>query len=332
MTVRIINADVMAGLATLPDNSVHCVVTSPPYWGLRDYGVEGQIGAEKTLEVHIDKLVCVFREVRRVLCPDGTLWLNYGDSYASRGGAGWQGKNGQRANREFTAPNLRGNSTCASTGIKAKDLIGAPWMLAFALRASGWWLRQEIIWYKPNPTPESCRDRCTKAHEHIFLFTKSERYYYDQDAIRENDNEAAPLGAASKRVKVPGNYDCGEGAHGTIHRSGRTSAKYQEAELKPGRNRHSVWRIATEAFPEAHFATFPQALAEICIRAGCPAGGTVLDPFGGAGTAGLVADKLKRNAVLIELNSDYAHMAKRRISDDAGMFAAVELETLQSSR
>ncbi len=398
MTVRIINADVLAGLAQIENESVHCVVTSPPYWGLRDYGtgrweggssscdhiagemrkgaglaalgekhrggghkaaetpyiqfregcakcgavrVDEQIGLEPTLDAYVTRLVAVFREARRVLRPDGTLWLNLGDSYASRGGAGWQGKNGQRANREFTAPNLKGNSAAAAS-IKPKDLIGGPWAVAFALRADGWWLRQEIIWYKPNPTPESTRDRCTKAHEHIFLLTKSERYHYDADAIREFRTshedangfrggsyvagEPGPRrNSGNKRVKVPGNYDRGAGAHGTIHRAGRTSAEYQEAELKPGRNRHSVWTIATEAFPEAHFATFPQDLAEICVRAGCPAGGTVLDPFGGSGTTGLVADKLGRDAVLIELNPKYAAMAKRRISADAPMFADVQM-------
>jgi DNA modification methylase len=339
MSVRIINADVCEGLRTLEAETVHCCVTSPPYWGMRDYGVDGQIGLEKTPEAFISKMVEVFREVKRVLRSDGTAWVNMGDGYASAGGAGWQGKNGERATRTFTAPNFKGNSAVAAN-LKPKDLIGMPWMLAFALRADGWWLRQEIIWHKPNPMPESCADRCTKAHEHIFLLSKSERYAYDADAIREgrtSDEDAdgfrggSYVGgqpgkraiAGNKRVKVPGGWDRGEGAHGTIHRDGRTSAEYQEAPIRPGRNKRSVWTIATQAFSEAHFATFPEELAETCIKAGCPVGGTVLDPFGGAGTTGLVADKLGRNAVLIELNPEYAAMAERRIRGDCPMFSEV---------
>lgn len=339
MSVRIINADVCEGLRTLDGESVHCCVTSPPYWGMRDYGVEGQIGLEATPEAFIEKMVTAFREVKRVLRSDGTAWVNMGDGYASAGGAGWQGKNGERATRAFTAPNFKGNSALAAN-LKPKDLIGMPWMLAFALRADGWWLRQEIIWHKPNPMPESCTDRCTKAHEHIFLLSKSERYVYDADAIREgrtSDEDAdgfrggSYVGgqpgkrviAGNKRVKVPGGWDRGEGAHGTVHRSGRTSAEYQEALVRPGRNKRSVWTIATQAFSEAHFATFPEELAETCIKAGCPRGGTVLDPFGGAGTTGLMADKLGRNAVLIELNPEYAAMAERRIRGDCPMFSEV---------
>jgi len=326
------------GLARLADESVHCCVTSPPYWGLRDYGVEGQIGLEPTPEAFVTRLVDVFREVRRVLHADGTLWLNLGDSYANDGK--WGGSSGGKHVKA-----LHGNSGVGrakrETGLKPKDLVGIPWMVAFALRADGWYLRQEIIWAKPNPMPESVTDRCTKAHEHVFLLTKGSSYFFDADAIREPSTSGdlrrpyAPGqvdsrgnghdrgGGQLRKVKVPGGWDRGEGGHGTIHRAGRTSAEYQEASVQPGRNKRSVWTIATQAFPEAHFATFPEELAETCIKAGCPAGGTVLDPFGGAGTTGLVADKLGRNAILIELNPAYAAMAERRIRDDCPMFAQV---------
>ena len=337
MTVRIINADVMEGLRQLPDGSVHCVVTSPPYWRLRDYGVEGQIGLEPTLGEFIARLVDVFREVRRVLRDDGTCWVNMGDGYASAGGAGWQGKNGQRADRRFTAPNLKPKA--ADIGLKPKDLIGQPWRLAFALQDDGWWLRNDIIWHKPNPMPETVADRCTKTHEYVFLLTKSERYHFDAEAIAE---PASPnTNARSAKIKKPDGWDTGAGGHGSFHRNGREKGQYvdrpgvgpksaDESSLVKGkgsfhastvghvetRNKRSVWTIATTPFPEAHFATFPPELPEICIKAGCPKGGTVLDPFGGAGTTGLVADRLQRNAILIELNSRYAAMAKRRLARD----------------
>lgn len=351
MAVRIINADVLAGLAHLGDESVHCVVTSPPYWGLRDYGVKGQIGLEPTPEAFVARLVEVFREVRRVLRPDGTLWLNLGDSYANDGK--WGGSSGGKHVKA-----LHGNTGIGrgkrETGLKPKDLIGIPWMMAFALRGDGWWLRQEIIWNKPNPMPESVTDRCTKAHEHIFLLSKSERYWFDAEAIREGraGNEDANgfrgglyVGGepgkrqvvGNKRVKVPSGWDTDPGAHGAYHRNGREKVRgltprhtdhinHTALDVTPrgeGRNKRSVWTIATQPYAEAHFATFPEELAEICIKAGCPAGGTVLDPFGGAGTTGLVADKLSRNAVLIELNAEYAAMAERRIHDECPLFAEV---------
>ena len=347
MTVRILNCDVLAGLAQLDDESVHCVVTSPPYWGLRDYGVDGQIGLEATPAEFVARMVDVFREVRRVLRMDGTCWVNLGDSYAGSWGAQSRGDE-YPGGLEGTSP-LQARSISASVrdqsgtgslkrtpGLKSKDLIGAPWRVAFALQDDGWWLRQDIIWHKPNPMPESIQDRCTKAHEYIFLLTKSERYAYDAEAIRElseTDDMRRPYGSAGvidprgreaqgngklRKIKVPGGWDRGEGAHGTIHRDGRTSAEYQDAEVKLGRNKRSVWTIATAPFAEAHFATFPPELPEICIKAGCPVGGTVLDPFGGAGTTGLVADRLQRNAILIELNPEYAAMAERRIHGDRG--------------
>lgn len=313
MSVRIICADVLAGLAQLADESVHCCVTSPPYWGLRDYGVEGQIGLEPTPEAFVARLVEVFREVRRVLRKDGTLWLNLGDSYCNTdkwGGGG--GNTGKQTvdNGEVPSWAVR-RKRDHIPGIKPKDLVGIPWMTAFALRADGWWLRQEIIWHKPNPMPESVTDRCTKAHEHIFLLTKGSSYHFDSKAIYENATSGD-----LRRPHAPGQVDKRGNGH---DRGGGQPRKIETL----SRNKRSVWTIATQAFAEAHFATFPEELAATCIKAGCPAGGTVLDPFGGAGTTGLVADKLGRDAVLIELNPEYAAMAERRISGDCPMFAEV---------
>lgn len=364
MAVRIINADVFDGLAQLPDNSVHCCVTSPPYWGLRSYLPDGhtskemEIGQEPTLSEHIDVLLRVFREVRRVLRKDGTLWLNYGDAYAGSWGAqGRQGETGQMASRSVVSARQiasaqrresRTGSPDRTPGLKPKDLMMLPARLAIALCDDGWWLRSDIIWHKLNPMPESCRDRPTSAHEHIFLLAKSERYYYDADSVRENrtgdedangfrggsyvhDEPSKRKAVGNKRVKVPGGWDLGEGAHGTVHRDGRTSATYAEAAIKDGRNMHNVLSLATFPYPDAHFATFPPRLAETCIKAGCPAGGVVLDPFGGSGTTGMVADRLARNAILIELHPDYPDMARKRIEDDAPLLAEVDVITVAAA-
>jgi DNA modification methylase len=332
MTVRILEGDCRDILRTIPDESVHCVVTSPPYFGLRDYGVHGQMGLEATPDEFIAGMVAVFRECRRVLRDDGTLWLNVGDSYAGAPG-GWQGKNGQRASRTFTARidhDKRGN------GCKSKDLIGVPWMLAFALRADGWFLRQDIIWSKPNPMPESVTDRCTKAHEYVFLLSKSARYYFDQDAILEpaspntharvSQDVAAQIGStrANGGAKTNGNMKAVMRSPKTLanDKGNKNNESFANATslVLTERNKRSVWTIATQPFKEAHFATFPPALVEPCILAGCPSGGTVLDPFGGAGTTGLVADRLQRDAILIELNPEYAEIARRRITKDSPLF------------
>jgi DNA modification methylase len=346
MTVRLLKGDCRDVLRTLPDESVHCVVTSPPYWSLRDYGVAGQIGLEASFAEYVTILVDVFREVRRVLRADGTLWLNLGDTYAQDGGPGWQGKNGQRADRRFTAVRdtvpMRECARSTPPGLKPKDLVGIPWRVAFALQDDGWWLRQDIIWAKPNPMPESVRDRCTKAHEYVFLLAKSERYWFDQAAILEPTtlgNEARWAG------DEPGLHsgEAHKGATRRFRKSGNKThkhvAEYEASESEehrtkagllaisdkayPLRNKRSVWTVGSEPFPEAHFATFPPALIEPCILAGCPVGGTVLDPFGGAGTTGLVADRFGRDAILIELNPDYAAIAERRIRGDAPLFAEV---------
>ena len=362
MTVRILRGDCLELLRTLPEASVHCCVTSPPYFGLRDYGVAGQIGLEPTPDEFVAQLVAVFREVRRVLRDEGTLWLNLGDSYAGSWGAqGRQGASGEMAARSVASAREKskisaaqiaahphrgtGTGTIRQEGLKPKDLIGIPWRVAFALQADGWYLRQDIIWHKPNPMPESVRDRCTKAHEYIFLLAKSERYFFDAHAIAEPASSADEIVYAGS---APGLHS-GESHHGAgkstrrFGRSGNVERKPASARGVPvdtegksdgavagtvpwegvTRNKRSVWTVTTQPFKEAHFATFPPALIEPCILAGCPEGGTVLDPFGGAGTTGLVADRRGRDAVLIELNPQYADMAERRIRGDAPLFVEV---------
>lgn len=324
MTIHILTGDCRDVLRTLADGSVQCCVTSPPYYGLRDYGVDGQIGLEQTPEAFVAELVAVFREVRRVLRDDGTLWLNIGDSYAAqRGGTampaqtvagGVGGKGDERAHRGMGEGRGSAHRNAAAIGLKHKDLIGIPWMLAFALRADGWYLRQDIIWAKPNPMPESVRDRCTKAHEYLFLLSKSARYYYDAQAIAE------PAINAGRVVKYDGTQKNCEAAQDERMRT-RVAG---DRTVGDTRNRRSVWEVATQPFSEAHFATFPPALIEPCTLAGSRPGDTILDPFGGAGTTGLVADRLQRDAILIELNPQYAEMARRRIHGDAPLFAEVD--------
>lgn len=290
-------------LKTLPSSSVNCIVTSPPYFGLRDYGVDGQMGLEPSPGEFVAALVGVLREARRVLRADGALWLNLGDSYASRGESGRQGSSGQREGRRFTLE--REGGTRVPDGYKPKDLIGIPWRVAFALQADGWFLRQDIIWHKPNPMPESVRDRCTKAHEYIFLLSKSPTYYFDSDAMQEPATGRAPGNV--RPTKGGRRYaEAEDDRH-------RTAANLHNIGASETRNRRSVWTVATKPFKDAHFATFPPELIEPCILAGCPAGGTVLDPFFGAGTTGLVAQRHGRNAIGIELNPKYVRIAKRRL-------------------
>lgn len=389
---RIIQGDALEVLRTLEDESVHCCVTSPPYWGLRDYGVKptvwggdenhkhewgdivrvnatnhtdkrrwqhtrngrdeeapiekrvawlrsqvnqgafcqcgawrGSLGLEPTPEMYVEHLVEIFREVRRVLRGDGTVWLNLGDCYATGAGkvgdcpgGGEQGERwkGYRGTHTTDSSGLQayrmadGGHTQPNRmplpGLKPKDLVGIPWRVAFALQADGWWLRSDIIWEKTNPMPESVTDRPTKAHEYIFLLAKSERYWYDADAIREDaaeDTLARYERGRSQNHKWsdggPGNQTC--------------EVTLDHMIGKDGRNKRSVWTIATQPYPEAHFATFPPKLIEPCILAGCPVGGTVLDPFCGTGTALMVALRLNRAAIGIELNPEYIEMATRRI-------------------
>lgn len=303
MNYQLIIGDCIDVLPRIPDGSVNCCVTSPPYFGLRDYGVDGQIGLEQTPEEYVTKMVEVFREVRRVLREDGTLWLNIGDSYAN-GGRKTRDTDDKLTHRGMAARPADG------VGVKPKDLIGIPWMLAFALRADGWYLRQEIIWHKPNPMPESVKDRCTKAHEQIFLLSKSPRYYFDSEAMKEDavcttgTVRFSNRRAAGMAVKASGN-------------EGRESAR-QDAR-KDTRNRRSVWSVATRPYKGAHFATFPPALIEPCILAGCPVGGVVLDPFGGSGTTAGVAIAHDRKAIICELNPEYGKLVHDRVNSIASI-------------
>jgi DNA modification methylase len=436
VSVRILQGDCRVRMAELPAASVHCIVTSPPYWGLRDYGtaplqwpaiayspmpgvpacieipaMECSLGLEPTLEAFIGHMLLVFREAHRVLRDDGTCWVNMGDSYAgSRCGGNSEAITGdgrdesvkakliQRASRNIgggpQAENLLvPRSDVRISGLKPKDMAGQPWRLAFALQADGWWLRQDNIWHKPNPMPESAKDRCTKAHEYVFLLAKSERYYFDQDAIKEPaspDTHAryargrssdhkhadtaavpgqqpqtiaqsfehmrkpvagwAPTGTEKTAIAHAQQADDREGklltrgvgwGHGTdAAERGRgrvrkvaaddsrtkNNGSFDEAMavMPATRNKRSVWTVTTEGFPEAHFATFPTALIEPCILAGCPEGGTVLDMFGGSGTTAVVADRHHRDAILCELNPEYVAIARRRITKDAPLLTELE--------
>lgn len=299
------NIDCMEGLKQLDDNSVHCCVTSPPYWGLRDYGVKGQIGLEKTPEEYVAKLVEIFREVRRVLRDDGTLWLNLGDSYAG---------NREKATKSATA--IVGNTkadVCAKinkvTGhLKPKDLVGIPWRVAFALQAEGWYLRSDIIWEKPNAMPESVTDRPTKAHEYIFLLAKSRKYFYDAEAIKEPANlmhrnrYSSPFNDGIKEMSGQGRPGNAKNTPGIKEYTGK-------------RNKRTIWTVSTQSYKGAHFATFPPKLIEPCLLAGCPVGGLALDPFIGSGTTAMVAIQNNRNFIGFELNTEYIELAKERISN-----------------
>lgn len=297
MSWQILQGDVLDRLRELPAESVQCCVTSPPYWGLRDYGVAGQIGMEPTPDEHVAKLVEVFREVRRVLRSDGVCWVNYGDAY-NAGTSAKRGR-GNDAIGGWNGSDVDGGARVNARGLKPKDLIGLPWMLAFALRADGWWLRSDCIWHKPNPMPESIRDRPTKAHEYVFLLSKSARYFYDADAIAEEANPANHRPSSGIRSTPPGSRPHGGPANG--------------ARSYTSRNARTVWTINPQPTPEAHFATFPEALAERCIKSGSRRGDTVLDPFAGSGTTLAVAERLGRDSLGIELNPAYIAMAERRI-------------------
>lgn len=308
----ILHGDCLEQLKTLESKSVNCCVTSPPYWGLRDYGVNGQLGLEKTPEDYTEAMVGVFREVKRVLRDDATLWLNLGDSYASdRKGSGGLTSSIQRRSKGSTY-----NEKKLNHGLKSKDLVGIPWRVAFALQADGWYLRQDIIWHKPNPMPESVRDRCTKAHEYLFLLTKSPKYYYDHEAIKEksvtrgvpNGSIKSPYGQGFSRD--PGNRKPRPGIDTNGGNQGNGKIPNRDF-----RNKRSVWTVTTKPFKEAHFATFPTDLIEPCILAGCPKGGIILDPFFGAGTTGLVALKNNRKFIGIELNKEYIKISNKRLEN-----------------
>lgn len=301
----IIVGDCLELLANISNESIDCCVTSPPYFGLRDYGVNGQVGLETSPEDYISHLVVIFREVRRVLKSTGTLWLVLGDSYA---GSAQKHKTG--------------------SGLAPKQLFGIPWRVALALQADGWYLRQDIIWHKPNPMPESVTDRCTKSHEYIFLLSKSGKYFFDGAAIRE------PCSVDMQRRAAAG-HTRGSGGRVDKSRCDANTLRGEHAkkiDVSDGKNKRSVWSVNIQGFKDAHFATFPTALITPCILAGCPLHGVVLDPFFGAGTTGLVACQLQRGFVGIELNPDYALMARARISAISGSkFAHAANVTLRSA-
>mgnify|MGYP003655279346 CR=1 FL=1 len=373
-SIKILQGNCLDRLRDLPEKSVNTCVTSPPYWGLRDYGTgewvggdpdclhmrtnkmnkenitgqkamfdqvnavgdsiyksecpkcgatrkDEQLGLEETPEQFTENLVKLFREVRRVLRDDGTVWLNLGDSYSSGG------------RKTTTNQSLRGDNEYGVTrpkpsdGIKEKDLIGIPWRVAFALQADGWYLRQDIIWHKPNPMPESVQDRCTKSHEYIFLLSKSPKYYYDNEAIKEEIQDES-----AKRLLrgVSDNHKNSFGAPGqtphTMNKPRKNVRKQFTSDMSGGkRNKRSVWTVTTKPYSEAHFATYPHDLIIPCILAGCPEGGTVLDPFGGSGTTAQVSNNLNRNAILCELNPEYVEIAKVRLQESLGMFLDLEI-------
>lgn len=375
MTTRHLIGCALSQLPTLDARIAQTCVTSPPYWGLRDYGVEGQIGLERTPGEYIEKIVAVFREVRRVLKDDGTLWLNMGDCYATGAGsvgehpgggergAKWAGRGhrgvhlpnepahmGKHFSRKGSNRAQRGDGNegvaygpmtqpnrMPIEGLKPKDLVGMPWRVAFALQADGWWLRSDIIWSKPSPMPESVTDRPTKAHEYLFLLAKAERYYYDAAAIAE------PALRAGEAKWDPGTNGLGGEDRKTgkstrrFGSSGNKERKQRQDHGGPAdnpshqafgvpwegvtRNKRTVWTVPSKPFAQAHFATFPPKLIEPCILAGSRRGDIVLDPFGGAGTTGLVASRLGRDSILVELNPAYAAMSSERIRADAPLLA-----------
>lgn len=304
---RLLLGDALEQLRTLPSESVHTCVTSPPYYNLRDYGIAGQIGNETSVEEYLQKLVRVFREVRRVLREDGTLWVNMGDSYATRSGK--QPPTNTRNSYGHTEKRT-------PQGYKYKDLIGVPWQLAFALREDGWYLRQNIVWYKTNAMPESVKDRCTKSHEYIFLLSKSERYYFNAAAIRE---PVTSIKGNARTFRGGGTYVGGQSYSNSacVERKSHGNCENQAGY----RNKRDVWPVSTTGFRGAHFAVFPEKLIEPCVVAGCPESGIVLDPFMGSGTTGVVAKRLGREFIGIDLNSEYVEISANRIKMEGTNYA-----------
>ena len=327
---KIIFADALKGLATLESNSVDTCITSPPYYGLRDYGNSGQIGLENTPNRYIERLVAVFREAWRVLKDDGTLWVVIADSYAGSGKGAWSNKNGQKETYVLDPGSAPTKMPKTFDGIKAKDLMGIPWMLAFALRSDGWYLRQDIIWQKPNPMPESVKDRCTKSYEHIFLLSKRPRYYFDAEAISEPTAESTQkrlsqnIAGQTGSLRVPGKLTgpmkaCAPRYGGNKYTATpdvfNRSKSGNMYDFKEKRNKRDVWTISTKPYKGAHFATFPPDLIIPCVLAGSRSGGTVLDPFCGTGTTLQVANRFGRNGIGIELNTDYGPLIKDRLGE-----------------
>jgi len=291
----ILNGNVNDKLKEIESDSIQCVVTSPPYWGLRNYQMDDQLGLEETPEEYVENMVKVFREVKRVLKHDGTVWLNLGDSYNGSGKGAWDKTDVQK--EVYVPP--KGTPVTRVKSLKPKDLVGIPWRVAFALQADGWYLRQDIIWHKPNPMPESVTDRCTKSHEYIFLLSKSAKYFYDADAIRE---PAQDWGTRDRSQLRGGTQD------ELLKHRGLKDANFAQI----GKNKRSVWKINTKPYKEAHFAVFPPKLPELCIKAGSSEGDVILDPFFGSGTTGWVAQRLGRKWIGIELNPEYIKIAEKR--------------------
>ena len=296
VSVTLYNGDCLDVLSGMPSKSVQLCVTSPPYYGLRDYGVDGQLGQEKTPQEYVANMLAVFTEVYRVLRDDGTLWLNLGDSYA---GSGKGPSKGKQATNVGSVGDLKRQSA-KSIGLKPKDLIGIPWRVAFALQEAGWYLRNDIIWHKPNPMPESIRDRCTRSHEYLFLLSKSKHYYYDSDAILEPYvSKIEP-----PRDKHSENYG---------QKVDKFSPGKRNYYSRGGKNKPDVWSIPVKPYKGAHFATFPEALVEPCVLAGSKVGSVALDPFSGAGTVGVVCKQRGRDYIGVELNPEYVELSRKRI-------------------
>jgi len=306
--IKFLQGDCVEKIKELQDNSIDCVVTSPPYWGLRDYGVDGQLGLEKTYQEHIQNIVKLFKVIKPKLKDSATIWLNYGDSYASTVN-GTKAKNIKNDDRGFVDKpfsTIQGN-------IKPKDLVMMPNRIAIALQDDGWWIRSEIIWHKPNPMPESTKDRPTNCHEKLWLITKCKNYYYNADAIKE-DSIYAP-NKTHEKERPKGYY---KGKWSSPEKGSRHDGSFKA--IREKKNKRNVWTIPTKPFKNAHFATFPPKLIEPCIKAGCPENGIVLDPFGGAGTTGIVAKSLNRKSILIELNPKYINIAQKRVQEEFGLF------------
>jgi len=320
--INFLQGDVFDNIKKLDDNTIDCVVTSPPYWGLRDYGVDGQLGLEKTYQEHIQNIVELFRAMKPKLKDSATVWLNYGDSYASTVN-GTKVKDMKKSLQKNRTSKIKGvyddrgfvdkPFSTIQGSLKPKDLVMIPNRIAIALQDDGWWIRSEIIWHKPNPMPESTKDRPTSCHEKIWLITKSKKYYYDADSIREPVAQGTITRLSEKNLKNQKGSTRGNGgmkSNGNMKPVGNMETK----------NKRNVWTVTTKPCKEAHFATFPKDLIEPCIKAGCPENGIVFDPFGGSGTTGIVAKSLNRKAILSELNPEYIEIAKVRINKEFGMF------------
>ena len=317
--IKILQGNCIDKIKELEDNSIDCVVSSPPYFGLRNYKVDGQFGLEKTYQEYVANTVKVFETFKPKLKDTATIWWNVGDSYSS----GSRKTQTNQTVRKYKLSDIKNSKEkylagfkvrpAIQVGIKEKDLLMIPNRVAIALQDAGWYIRSEIIWHKPNPMPESVKDRPTSAHEKIWLITKSKKYYYDADAIKEpvkeNSKKRVQYGLKASHKANPYSY----------MDTDKMGERFCNSDGK--RNKRNVWTITTKPFKEAHFATFPKDLIEPCIKAGCPEGGVVLDPFGGSGTTGIVAQSLNRQAILIELNKDYINIANKRIDKELGMFS-----------